>query len=200
MYNIDMYYLVALGNLGQEYEDTRHNVGFKAVDFFVAALGLPKASKSAQYSGRFSQGVVEGEDISLLYPETFMNHSGVAVRKLVPQGDISQLIVIYDDIALPLGEVKISFDRGDGGHNGLKSIINSLNSKEFIRVRIGIAPTTFWTGKTKTLTGEELTRFVLGKFSSREQEKLSKEVFPLVQEALCEIIRDGYVKAMNNYN
>lgn len=197
---IYMYYIVALGNPGLEYKDTRHNVGFLALDFIVNSLGLPKLNKSAEYSGRFSEGVIEREEVMLLCPETFMNHSGVAVKKMVPQDSISNLIVLYDDIALPFGEIKVSFDRGHGGHNGLKSIINALGSREFIRVRIGIAPTSFWTGKTKNFSGDELSRFVLSKFTKKEQEKLNKEVFPIAQKAVVEIVKEGHVKAMNVYN
>ena len=177
-----MYYIVALGNPGKEYEQTRHNVGFKALDFIVESFDLPKPNKTSQFKGRFSEGVIGGEKVSILYPETFMNHSGEAVIKLVPREDVSKLIILYDDIALPFGDVKISFDRGDGGHNGIKSIIKSLNSREFIRVRIGIAPTSFWTGKVKALTGDGLSRFVLSKFSFSEQSSLNKEVLVKVKD------------------
>ncbi len=194
-----MHYIVALGNPGQEYESTRHNVGFTALDFMVANLNLPKPVKSSQYAGKVSEGEILGEGVFLLYPETFMNHSGSAVKKMVPKDEISRLIVLYDDVALPLGEVKISFDRGDGGHNGIKSIISALGSKEFTRIRIGVAPTSFWTGKIKPLVGSDLSHFVLGKFTSREQVKLT-EVFTTVGDVVKVIVKDGYVKAMNVYN
>ncbi len=194
-----MHYLVALGNPGQEYESTRHNVGFKALDFIVANFNLPQPVKSSQYVGKVSEGEIEGERVFLLYPETFMNHSGSAIKKMVSKDEISRLIVLYDDVALPLGEVKISFDRGDGGHNGIKSIVSALGSKEFTRIRIGVAPTSFWTGKIKPLTGSDLSRFVLAKFTNREQVKLT-EVFATVCGAVGVIVQEGYVKAMNVYN
>lgn len=199
MYNGFMHYIVALGNPGSEYESTRHNVGFMALDCIVDFFNLPKPTKSSQYAGKVSESKIEGENIFLLYPDTFMNHSGSAVKKMVPKDEISNLVVIYDDIALPLGEVKISFDRGDGGHNGIKSIISALGSKEFTRVRIGVGPTSFWTGKIKPLGRSELSRFVLGKFTRREQVKLT-EVFATVRDAVGVIVKDGYVKAMNVYN
>jgi peptidyl-tRNA hydrolase, PTH1 family len=195
-----MYYLVALGNPGDEYTKNRHNVGFVALDFFIKTFGLPQPIKSSQFAGRFVTCVVAGEEVSLLYPETFMNHSGSAVKKLVPTTEFSKLIVLYDDVALPLGEVKVSFDRGDGGHNGIKSIISSLNSKDFIRVRIGVGATSFWTGKIKPLSGEVLPKFVLSNFSGREVTKLTEEVFPKVNEVVRTILTKGYVQAMNTYN
>lgn len=194
-----MNYIVALGNPGPEYESTRHNVGFRALDYIISNFNLPPPTKSAQYAGRVSEGEILGESVLLLYPETFMNHAGSAVKKMVPKAEISRLIVIYDDVALPLGEVKISFGRGDGGHNGIKSIISALGSKEFVRIRIGVAPTSFWTGKIKPLAGSDLSRFVLGKFTSREQAKLT-EVFATVRAAVGVIVQDGYVQAMNVYN
>lgn len=195
-----MHYIVALGNPGSEYESTRHNVGFMALDFIVDFFNLPKSTKSSQSAGKVSQGEIEGEEVRLLFPETFMNHSGSAVKKMVPKDEVSRLIVLYDDVALPLGEVKISFDRGDGGHNGIKSIVSALGSKEFIRVRIGVSPTSFWTGKIKPLVGSDLSRFVLGKFSGREMTKLTEEVFPKVNEVVSTILTKGYVQAMNIYN
>jgi PTH1 family peptidyl-tRNA hydrolase len=194
-----MNYIVALGNPGEEYVGTRHNVGFAALDFIIADLGLPAATKSAAYAGRVSVGSVSGEEVSMLFPETFMNHSGSAVKKLVSVKEAEKLIVLYDDVALPLGELRISFGRGDGGHNGIKSIIASLGTKDFVRVRIGVGPTTYWTGKIKTLSGEALPKFVLGKFTKREQVKLA-EVLVVVCDAVVVSVREGYVKAMNTYN
>lgn len=195
-----MYYLVALGNPGDEYKKTRHNVGFAALDFIVSELHLPSPVKSSQYAGLFSEAQIDGIDVALLYPETFMNHSGSAVKKLVPRQEISKLIVLYDDVALPLGEVRISFDRGDGGHNGLKSIIGTMQTKEFIRVRIGVAATSFWTGKVKTVAGDVLAKFVLGKFTSKEEKQLESEVFKTVLAAVKTIVVSGKEKAMNQFN
>lgn len=199
MYNSSMNYVVGLGNPGEEYVDTRHNVGFAALDYIVKSLGLPTPTKSAEYAGRVCVGMIKDEEVSLLWPDTFMNHSGSAVKKLVPKPESEKLVVLYDDVALPLGEIRISFGRGDGGHNGIKSIITSLGTKDFARVRIGVGPTTFWTGKIKTLSGEALPKFVLGKFTKREESKLA-EVLSTVSDAVVTIVGEGYVKAMNTYN
>ncbi len=195
-----MYYVVALGNPGEEYKKTRHNVGFAALDYIVSELRLPAPVKSLQYAGLFGEGRITDTDVAFLYPETFMNHSGSAVKKLVPRQEISNLIVLYDDVALPLGEVRISFDRGDGGHNGIKSIIETMQSKEFVRVRIGVAATSFWTGKVKLVSGAILAKFVLAKFTSKEQKQLEEDVFKRVLEAIKTIVSQGKEKAMNEFN
>lgn len=195
-----MYYLVGLGNPGKEYDLTRHNVGFLALDFLTKKMSLPEAVSSSKYSGRVCVSNIENEEVTLLYPDTFMNNSGAAVKKLVPQNELSQLVVIYDDVALPFGEIKISFGRGDGGHNGIKSIIKELGTKDFVRVRVGVAPLSFWTGEAKVLTGDKMVKFVLGNFSKSESVALDKEVFMKVQSAVCEVVKEGYVKAMNTVN
>ncbi len=195
-----MYYVVALGNPGEEYKKSRHNVGFAALDYIVSELRLPTPVKSSQYAGLFSEVRIAETDVALLYPDTFMNHSGAAVKKLVPRQEISNLVVLYDDVALPLGEVRISFDRGDGGHNGIKSIIETLQSKEFIRVRIGVAATSFWTGKVKPVAGAVLAKFVLAKFTNKEQKQLEEDVFKRVLEAVKTILTEGKEKAMNEFN
>jgi peptidyl-tRNA hydrolase, PTH1 family len=196
----EMYYIVALGNPGEEYTNTRHNVGFLAADTFVKAHTLPEPRITAQYVGKVSEGGVGDGSVSVLFPETFMNRSGVAVKKFVPPSELANMVVLYDDIALPFGEVKVSFGRGDGGHNGMKSIIGALGSKDFIRVRIGIAPTSFLTGAAKMVSGPDLPKYVLAAFSKSEQAKLSKEILPHVSTVLETIVKEGYVKAMNQYN
>lgn len=194
-----MYYLVALGNPGSEYALTRHNVGWLVADKIVTLLNLPVAVASAKHSGRVTEGIIAGQPVTLLYPDTFMNNSGSAVKKLLQKGAAATLIALYDDVALPLGQVRVNFGRGDGGHNGLASIISALGSKDFVRVRVGIAPTSLFTGKTKRPTGDRLQRFVLGKFTKRELVKV-EEVGKRVSEVLETIVRDGYVVAMNRFN
>lgn len=195
-----MYYIVALGNPGEGYIHTRHNVGFLAADTFVSTCSLSEPRSVAQYVGKVSEGVVGSESVMVLYPETFMNRSGKAVQKFVPQGELAKMLVIYDDIALPFGEVKVSFGRGDGGHNGMKSIIGALGSKDFIRLRIGIAPTNLSTGTVNMVSGTDLPKYVLATFSKSEQVKLSKEILPHIAEVIETIIKEGYIKAMNKHN
>ena len=194
-----MYYIVGLGNPGVKYEDTRHNVGFLIVDHIVEKVSLPSMVLSSKYVGQVSEGVLEGEEVVLLKPETFMNQSGGAVKKLVPKGEEKQLIVIYDDVDLALGEIKVSTSRGAGGHNGISSIINSIGSKDFVRIRVGISPKSFWTGKTKRPAGEKMSRHVLGKFGKGDM-KTVHEVSECAYGALQTILTEGVEKAMNQYN
>ncbi len=194
-----MFYIVALGNPGKEYEKTRHNVGWILADAIREHFNFSEPIFNSTLSGKISQGLIIDEEVNLLYPETFMNNSGKAVVKLVPKDNLDRLIVLHDETALPLGEIKLSVGRGDGGHNGIRSIIAQAGSKDFLRVRVGIAPTSFWTGKVKTVAGERLARFVLGRFSSSEERKLV-EVEKKVFEALKVILKEGSTKAMNQFN
>ncbi len=193
------FYIVGLGNPGEKYADTRHNVGWIMLDALREQCGLPDLIQSAKYAGRISEGVLSGIDVTLLYPDTFMNKSGSAVAKLVPKTESAQLIVVYDEVDLAVGEVKVSFGRGDGGHNGIKSIVQSLGTKEFVRIRVGISPKSFWTGKTKRPAGAKLPNYVLGKFGSSEQKHLEavKEQIPQI---IATIITDGVEQAMNRFN
>lgn len=193
-----MFYIVGLGNPGEKYENTRHNVGWMVLDYMVDTLGLPAPVLSSKYAGRISEGVIGSEEVTLLYPETFMNKSGSAVKKLVPKNEIEQLVVVYDDVDLPIGEIKISQGKGSGGHNGISSIVSTLGSKNFVRVRIGIAGKSLF-GQTKRPTGERLPKHVLGDFKKREQKALS-EVLPKASEAVQKILTEGVQKAMNDVN
>ena len=192
-----MNYIVGLGNPGTEYENTRHNVGWMALDY-VLESSFPSPVSSSKYAGRISEGVLAGEEVILLYPDTFMNKSGSAVKKLVPKGEEGSLVVVYDDVDIPVGEIKVSFGRGDGGHNGITSIISALGTKEFARVRVGIAPKSFF-GKTKRPKGDRLPKHVLGDFKKREQKDLD-EGLEKAKVAIETLVKDGVEKAMNDCN
>ncbi len=193
-----MFYIVGLGNPGEKYKNNRHNVGWMALDYVIETLGMPKPMASSKYGGHISEGAIEKTEVIFLYPDTFMNNSGSAVKKLVPKGEESNLIVVYDDIDIPVGEIKVSIGRGDGGHNGVKSIIKSLDTKDFVRVRVGIAPKNIF-GQTKRPTGARLPKHVLGDFKKGEEKKLT-ETFETVTRALNCIVSEGIEKAMNTYN
>lgn len=193
-----MFYIVGLGNPGKRYKNTRHNVGWMVLDYMVDTLGLPEAYSSSKYAGRISEGALATDEVVLLYPDTFMNQSGSAVKKLVPKGESEKLIVVYDDVDLPVGEIQISQGKGSGGHNGVSSIVSALGTKNFVRVRVGIAGKSLF-GQTKRPTGARLPKHVLGDFKRREQKELI-EVFPEASEAIVMIIKEGIQKAMNRYN
>lgn len=195
-----MFYVVGLGNPGEKYLHTRHNIGFLVLDELVSRFDLPEPISHTKSSGKISEGLIGNIEVELLYPETFMNNSGVAVKKVVPKEEVANLIVVYDDVALPLGEVKVSFGRGDGGHNGIKSIAENLGTKDFIRVRVGVAPISFWTGKIKKVNGGDMAKFVLGNFGRSEADMVKKEVLPKAAMCVVTVMESGYIKAMNEYN
>jgi len=172
--------VVGLGNPGKEYENTRHNAGRIMVGMIGKKLGDIK--------------------IKFLTPDTFMNNSGRAVAPLIKsKKDLENLVVIYDDIDLPLGKMKISFNRSSGGHKGLNSVIKALKSEEFLRIRIGTAPVTP-AGKIKKPKGEKaMLNYLLGEFKKPELDKL-KKLSTKVAEAVKMIFTEGKEKAMSIYN
>ena len=195
-----MFYIVGLGNHGEKYQNTRHNVGWLICDYVRVEARLPDLIDDKSMSGRMTEGAIAGASIRLLYPDTFMNNSGSAVVKFVPKNEVGNLIVIHDDIDLPLGEIKLGKGRGDGGNNGIKSLIEKLGTKDFVRIRIGIAPRSFWTGEVKRPKGGgPLERFVLKPFTKKEEEQL-KEVKERAFGALQAILTSSLETAMNKFN
>ena len=172
--------IVGLGNPGEEYENTRHNTGRILVRLIEKSL--------------------EGSKIKFLTPDNFMNNSGPAVAKaLAGKKSLKDLIIIYDDIDLPLGKIKISFNRSAGGHNGLGSVIKTLKSEEFLRIRIGITPATP-KGVVKKPKGEKaVLNFLLGEFKKNELETI-KKLSKTVTEAVETIFTEGKDKAMSVFN
>ncbi len=194
-----MHYIVGLGNPGKEYENTRHNIGFMLLRNFVETAGLPQLRQSSTFSGLISEGVYEGKEITVLLPSTFMNASGSAVKKLVPKDAVEKLMLVYDEIDIPLGEMKASFGRGDGGHNGVKSVIESLHSRDFARLRIGIGKKSLWTGKLVRPKGEKLSSYVLGTFSKRELQELAP-VQDMIASLIGVFVQQGPQEVMNTFN
>lgn len=195
-----MYYIVGLGNPGAKYEHTRHNVGQQALDLALQAWGLPSLIEEKAVAGRTTEGKVCDAYVRVLYPNTYMNTSGASVGKFVPKEATAQLIIVHDDIDLAFGEVKVSWGRGAGGNNGVKSVIEKLGTKEFVRVRIGIAPKGIFGGEAKRPAGGgPLERFVLKPFGILEQRQLP-EIYEQVRQVIEVIVTDGVEAAMNQYN
>lgn len=195
-----MFYIVGLGNPGKKYANTRHNVGWLVLDYCLKEWQLPNLVNSSNYSGRITKGSVNGGEITVLYPDTFMNNSGSAVKKMVSQMDIKQLIVVHDDIDLPFGDIRVGVGQGAAGNKGVKSIIDDLGSKDFIRIRIGIAPKSFWTGMIKRPQGGgPLERFVLKSFTKNEEKQLP-DIYQKAKLAVEMILKDSIESAMNLVN
>lgn len=186
----DLYVVVGLGNPGRQYEDTRHNVGFVTVDLLAQKLGI-KISK-IRHKALIGEGIIDNKKIVLVKPQTFMNLSGESIRGIVNwyKVTLENLIVIYDDIDLSLGTVRIRQKGSSGTHNGMKSIIYQLQSDEFPRIRIGI-----------DLPDEryDLARYVLGRFTKEEKDIVQKSLL-WATDAVQAIVLKGINYAMNNYN
>lgn len=190
--------LVGLGNPGEEYKNTRHNVGWYLLSAFIRDAGFPNPHVSSVFSGEVSMGNMHGKEVRALFPTTFMNNSGSAVKKALDCDTAKHLIVIHDEIDLPFGTVRIAESRGAGGHNGVKSIIESIGSSDFIRIRVGIAKKNIF-GIVRRPVGDKLSNFVLGEFTSKEQEQL-KEIQKKVARSLELIYAKGVSEAMNECN
>lgn len=191
--------IVGLGNPGNAYTDSRHNIGFMVLGAFAEQYNLPSFVKSSRYASLCTEGAVAGESVSILLPITFMNASGIAVSKyLKERGKIENLIVVHDDVDLPLGEMKISCDRGAGGHNGVQSIIDTLKTRNFTRLRVGVAEKDVY-GVVKRPRGDELSSFVLGTFTTRES-ALLPAVCAKASDALVLILTKGTTHAMQAIN
>lgn len=130
-----MLFIVGLGNPGEKYKNTRHNIGFRVIDEFREKNNFSEFRISQKFNAEISKGEIAGQSVILAKPQTFMNNSGKAVKSL-----LRNLFVIHDDIDLPLGKIKIVKNRGSAGHKGVESIIKELGTKNFIRFRIGISP------------------------------------------------------------
>lgn len=169
-----MYTIVGLGNPGEEYRETRHNTGRNAA-LYIAKKNDIEVVPNKKFSGQYGKGEIEKESVQVILPDTFMNKSGKSVAEAVKSKKaIEQLMVIYDDLDLPVGKMKISFNRSSGGHKGLESIIRSLKSEAFVRIRIGISPVTAG-GKIKKPLGEEkVLKHVMARFSPKELEEIKK--------------------------
>lgn len=192
--------IAGLGNPGEEYGGTRHNTGRMALDFFAKKEKFGEWKEDKKAKARINRGMVGKNLAVLVEPDTFMNKSGASVAKFVKSMKAAErLIVIYDDLDLPLGRFKLSFDRGSGGHKGIESIIRAVKTKKFVRIRVGVSPSTE-SGKIRKPEGEKVVaNFILSRFKAHEQEELNR-VFRKVTEAIETIVTDGREIAMNKFN
>ncbi len=199
-YNHPMITVVGLGNPGEEYAVTRHNAGRIILQTLAKKNDFSDWRDDKKTKALFSAGKLGSKKMQFVLPDNFMNNSGGSVKPLVKaKKDLENLVVIYDDLDLPIGRMKISFDRGDGGHNGLASIIKAVKSREFVRIRIGISPETPG-GKMKKPSGEKaVLDFLLKNFKEAELAEL-KKLSKKAGEALECFAADGKEKMMSIYN
>ncbi len=170
-----MIIIIGLGNPGEKYKNTRHNIGFQVIDEFARENNFPKFRFVKKYNALIS----EKENIVLVKPQTFMNESGKAVKALLKNTTRTVLVVIHDDIDLPLGKIRISKNRGSAGHKGVESIIKEIGFKNFTRFRIGILPSRY------RALAHGIEKYVLQKFDG-EEEKIIKQV---IKKSLAELAK-----------
>ena len=193
------YIFVGLGNPGAEYEGTRHNTGRMLLEWFGKSIGAEWKPDKKLNAG-VAKVKIGKTPVTLVLPDTFMNNSGKSVKPLVSSvKSAEKLMVIYDDLDLPFGKSKISFNKSSGGHKGLESIIKAIKTEKFSRVRVGISPVTS-SGKMKKPTGDDaVTKVILGKFKPDELTQL-KKFSKKVNEALETFVSEGLEKTMSGFN
>ena len=185
------YLIAGLGNPGPDYERTRHNVGFRALDYLAGTLGVEV--RRLKHYALTGKGTMEGKGVLLMKPQTYMNDSGLAVAdaarfyKIPPE----RIIVLHDDVTLSTGALRIRLDGSPGGHNGLRSIEEHLHANRYIRFKFGVG-----TGRHAE---QDLKDFVLGAMTPGEYEEVSAN-FPLMAEAIRLLLNGETQKAMSKYN
>ena len=186
-----MYLIVGLGNPGRQYEATRHNMGFDVIDKLVEEYQVPQGG--VKFNAMYGKGIIGGQPALLMKPLSYMNLSGGPVREMANYFKIdpeTEMIVIYDDIDLDPGQLRIRKKGSAGGHNGIKNIILHLGTQVFPRVRVGVG---------EKPEGYDLADYVLGHFQGDEK-KLMEEAYDRAAAAVAEILTDGPDKAMNDFN
>ena len=185
-----MYLIVGLGNPEKEYAGTRHNMGFDVINELSKEYNIPV--EKSKFKGLYGSGIIAAEKVILLKPQTFMNLSGESVREIMDFYKISavDMIIVYDDIDISVGNIRIRKSGSAGTHNGMKSIIQQVSTSEFCRIRVGI-------GKPQEIT--DMINYVIGHVSKAEHKELEKGITK-AKEAIVEIIKNGVDKAMNKFN
>lgn len=185
-----MYMIAGLGNPTKEYEKTRHNAGFEVIDVLADQMGIEVNEK--KHKALCGKGMLEGQKVILVKPQTFMNLSGESIRAMMDYYKVEpeQVIIIYDDISLEPGQLRIRTKGSAGGHNGMKSIIAHMGTQEFPRIKVGVGE------KPKHM---DLADYVLGRFSGEEQ-KVMKEAFENAAKAATMMVSAGPEPAMNHFN
>jgi len=195
-----MFYIIGLGNPTDQYRMTRHNTGFLALDSVAKFFKFTEWKFEKKLNAEISEGKIAKDKAVLVKPMTFMNKSGETASMLkIKSKDLGKLIVIHDELDLPIGKMKISFGKSSGGHRGVESIIQKIKSQEFVRIRIGISKIGA-KGSLKKPVGETaIEKHILGNFREDEAKEL-KKIFKRINQALEIIIAEDHYKAMSLYN
>ena len=190
--------IVGLGNPGRGHTNNRHNVGFICLNYFARSQGIRFDKKQGQ--ARIGMGEVAGNEVVVARPQTYMNRSGRSVSLLVRKFNVSldNILIIHDDLDLPLGKIRIRQGGSAGGHKGVGSIITELDSQNFIRIRVGIGRPVKNEGFTE-FNDDEIINYVLSDFTIDEKQTIT-QVIPTVSEAILCLLTEGLVAAMNRYN
>jgi len=188
--------IIGLGNPGRGYANNRHNIGFMCLNHFAKTQGIRFDKKQGQ--ARIGSGEVAGSQVVLAKPQTYMNLSGQSVSRLVKRFNInlSDLLVIHDDLDLPLGKIRIRRGGSSGGHKGINSIIYCLDSQDFLRLRIGIGRPI---EDAAEISEADIIAYVLSDLTTEEKQVIT-QVVPRVSEAILCLLTEGFVAAMNKYN
>ena len=186
-----MHIIIGLGNPGKEYHRTRHNVGFDVIDVLSEKLNI-QLTKNAMH-GLIGEGYIGGEKVILVKPQTFMNLSGQCVTELVSwyKADLANVMVVYDDIDLPLGKLRLRKDGSAGTHNGMRSIIGLLGRQDFPRLRVGVG---------KKPEGWELANWVLSHYQTEEDRKTQFDAFIRAADTAIDWVKNGMDSAMRTAN
>ncbi|MEK7664804.1 MAG: aminoacyl-tRNA hydrolase [Patescibacteria group bacterium] len=193
-----MIIIIGLGNPGEKFKNTRHNAGFMVLDSFAKENDFPEFKIQKKYNALVSENIINEQKILLAKPQTFMNESGKTAKKILKnnKSETDNLIVVHDDIDLPVGKIKIVKERGSAGHKGVESIIKNIGNNGLIRFRLGINQKQYHRPIGGTKKAKEV---VLEKFSKDEQ-KIIDQAIQKTASALNFIIKNGLEKAMNEYN
>lgn len=186
--------IVGLGNPGRSYARHRHNIGFICLNHFARSQGIKFDKKKGL--ARIGQGKVANNEVVLARPQTFMNNSGQSVSRLVDKFNIdpNDLIVIHDDLDLPLAKIRLSHGSSSGGHKGINSIIQELGTQDFIRLRIGIGRP-----NKPEISEDDIIAYVLSDFTPTEKRAINN-ILPQVSEAILCLLKEGLTPAMNKFN
>lgn len=190
--------IVGLGNPGRSYANNRHNLGFMCLNHFARTQGIRFDRRQAK--ARIGTGEVVGNKVVVARPQTYMNESGQSVSALVNRFNINldELIVIHDDLDLPLGKIRIRHGGGAAGHRGIDSIIDALSSQDFSRIRVGVGRPAVTNG-SNGITGADIIAYLLSDFTPDDKQSIT-QVIPVVSEAILCFLIEGLTAAMNKFN